>query len=239
MWTAADAVYRIPGAKRWAASQPSPKAGDTHARLDAELLFLGAFRSVGHVVLFGLSETAMTELATLHHEANVARPGPLAPHTRYYWRVVAQMPDGTERPGRTFRFTTGSRKACVARPLDGNNLQHKPTPPSCLAALGACCGPAASGTHGGNVKGLGDQCMGHMKRHNASLSDPEAGCDLQDEQRFCDPCDIGLPFCDPTCRGMAMRDGVVPKGPGCCWPAAQDKPPCCKDDPIPPNCCVK
>ena len=238
VWTAADAVYRIPGAKHWAASQPSPKADDGHARLDAELLFLGAFRAVGHVVFFGTSETTMTELATLRGEANVARPGMLVPQTSYYWRVVAQMADGTERAGRIWSFKTGTRKTCVARPL-ANGLQHKPTPPSCLAALDACCGPAASGTHGGNVKGLGNECMSHMSRHNASLADPEAGCDLHDEQRFCDPCNSGFPFCDPTCQGMAMRDGVVPQGPGCCWPTAQNKPSCCKDDPVPPNCCVK
>ena len=40
-WSPADKSYLIPGAKRWAASQPSPKAHDAHARLDAELLFLG------------------------------------------------------------------------------------------------------------------------------------------------------------------------------------------------------
>lgn len=66
VWTADTLVYRIPGAKRWAPSQPSPRAGDTYARVDAELLFLGAYRARGHVVFFGDTVDAMTELATLH-----------------------------------------------------------------------------------------------------------------------------------------------------------------------------
>ena len=65
-WSPTETVYRIPGAKRWAPSQPSPKHDDHHARLDAELLFLGAYRARGHVVFFGSAVGELTELATLH-----------------------------------------------------------------------------------------------------------------------------------------------------------------------------
>jgi hypothetical protein len=64
-WSPTETVYRIPGAKRWAPSQPSPKHDDHHARLDAELLFLGAYRARGHVVFFGSAAGELTELATL------------------------------------------------------------------------------------------------------------------------------------------------------------------------------
>ena len=221
-WSPADKSYLIPGAKRWAASQPSPKADDAHARLDAELLFLGnpheripeisglprcsdrlenirartgAYRAIGHVVLFG-KEGGLRELATLHGDENIARPGPLQPHSRYAWRVVAQMADGTQRAGPTWSFTTGNRKTCVVKGPDRLEGRSDPTPPSCAAALIKCCGPGSG--HGnnkgqGSVQGQGDKCMSHMKRHNSTLTDPEAGCSLLDEQRFCDPCGRGFP----------------------------------------------
>lgn len=178
-------------------------------------------------------------------EENIARPGPLEPNRRYFWRVVAQMTDGSHRNGPTWTFATTTRRVCVAKStallsprelsLEDASGAH-PTQASCLAALDACCGPHAQ-THGGNVKGMGLTCMKHMKRHNASLVDPEAGCTLMDEERFCDPCGVGVPFCDPSCQGMQQRNGVAPLPPGCCRPGAPN-PACCKQDPIPLNCCV-
>ena len=79
------------------------------------------------------------------------------------------------------------------------------------AALSACCGQGAVGKHGGNVHRQGEVCMSHMRRHNASLVDLEVGCDLHDEQRFCDPCGVGAPFCDPSCNGLPQRGGLVPE----------------------------
>ena len=73
-WSPTETVYRIPGAKRWAPSQPSPKHDDHHARLDAELLFLGAYRARGHVVFFGSAAGELTELATLHGASVVSVP---------------------------------------------------------------------------------------------------------------------------------------------------------------------
>ena len=63
VWTGSDKLYRVPGAKRWTGSQPSPRADDRHARLDAELLFLPAFRAVGQAVL----EPAILLTLSLHH----------------------------------------------------------------------------------------------------------------------------------------------------------------------------
>ena len=212
-WSAVDKTYLIPGAKRWAASQPSPKANDIHARLDAELLFLGAYRAIGHVVLFGKTG-ALRELATLHGEENIARPGPLEPHSDYAWRVVAQMADGTQRAGPTWSFTTGSRKVCVSKEAQPFVELSVPTLPSCTAALNKCCGPGSGhGDHGGDVHGQGDKCMSHVHRHNSTLSDPEAGCSLRDEQQFCDPCGRGFPFCDLTCNGMPERVGPASDTP--------------------------
>ena len=235
VWAASDTVYRIPGAKRWGPSQPSPKADDAFARVDAELLFLGAFRARGHVVFFGNTTDDMVELVTLHGEQNIARPGPLAPKRRYFWRVVAQMMDDSQRIGPTWTFTTEARRSCVAKPSAGS-LAQAPTRPSCLSALDTCCG-LHSQSDGGNVKGMGSVCMKHMARHNDSLADPETGCTLVDEEKFCDPCGIGVPFCDPSCQGMRQRNGIAPLPPGCCRPGAPN-PACCKIDPIPLDCCV-
>ena len=198
----------------------------------------GAYRAIGHVVLFG-KEGGLRELATLHGDENIARPGPLQPHSRYAWRVVAQMADGTQRAGPTWSFTTGNRKTCVVKGPDLVEGQSDPTPPSCAAALIKCCGPGSG--HGnnkgqGSVQGQGDKCMSHMKRHNSTLTDPEAGCSLLDEQRFCDPCGRGFPFCDPSCNGMPQRAGAAPELPGCCQ--NRGGPKCCGESPIPPSCCT-
>ena len=125
----------------------------------------GAYRAIGHVVLFG-KEGGLRELATLHGDENIARPGPLQPHSRYAWRVVAQMADGTQRAGPTWSFTTGSRKTCVVKGPDLVEGQSDPTPPSCAAALIKCCGPGSG--HGnnkgqGSVQGQGDKCMSHIQ----------------------------------------------------------------------------
>lgn len=186
----------------------------------------------------------MRELATLHGEENIARPGPLQPHTRYSWRVVAVMADATTRAGPTWTFTTGNCTTCSScthprRPTAGSSQTKttpRPTPPSCAAALDACCGGGAVHKHGGDVRGLGEQCMSHMRRHNASLVDPEAGCELVDEQKFCDPCHVGVPFCDPSCNGMPQRGNVAPPLPGCC--RSLPNPDCCQRQPIPPTCCA-
>ena len=164
VWTPTDRVYWIPGAKRWAASQPSPMAGDVFARTDSELLFLGAFRATAHLILFDIDAGEMKELATLHGDANVVRPGALAPHTAYQWRVVAIMADGSTRAGPTWRFTTEACQSCSScggheldtrEPSPSQQLArppHKPTPPSCRAALDACCGKGAVSKHGGDVQ---------------------------------------------------------------------------------------
>ena len=144
--------------------------------------------------------------------------------------------------GQVWSFTTGNRRSCTGRNSSTAAApppaHSKPTPASCSKALDECCGPAAAaaGKRGGNVKGLGDLCVKHMRRHNASLADPESGCGLLDEQRYCDPCGRGFPFCDPTCQGLTERNGVPPLLPGCCWPGAPN-PPCCAVSPIPPDCC--
>ena len=119
-------------------------------------------------------------------EENIAKPGALVAQRRYFWRVVAQMPDGSERAGPLWSFTASTRPTCVGLPAAAMTAamavgdSHAsppaaPTPASCLAALESCCGAQGEHKHGGDVKGLGDLCMSHMRRHNATLTDPEAG----------------------------------------------------------------
>ena len=187
--------------------------------------------------MFGRNASSLKELVTLHGHSNVARPGQLAAHTNYAWQVIAVMTDGSTRAGPVWTFSTSACKSCSSCVDVTTPWTLRPTPPSCLAALNKCCGNNSAGTHGGNVQGKGDLCMHHMSRHNSSLVDPEAGCSLQDEQRFCDPCGVGFPFCDISCNGLSQRSGVAPQLPGCCRPGAAN-PRCCQQSPVPPNCCV-
>jgi len=113
-WALADANHWIPGAKdRRGASQPSPRDGGATVATDADLIFLGAFRAVGHTVLVAEGAGArFVPLATLAGEDNVAHPGTLKAGATYSWRVDARMADGSTRTGPTWTFTAGSHVAC-------------------------------------------------------------------------------------------------------------------------------
>jgi hypothetical protein len=105
-----DTRHWIPGAmERTGASQPSPRDGAV-AALDADLIFLPAFRAVGHRVTVGDRPTTI-----LKGEDNIAHPADTAnllPHTTYTWRVDAIMADGVIMKGQTWSFTTSAVISC-------------------------------------------------------------------------------------------------------------------------------
>ena len=116
VWAADDAIAWIPGAKdRTGTSQPSPRDGGVDVATDADLIFLGAYRSTQHVVYVseagGSSGTPFTVLKTLSGEDNVAHPK-LKAKTKYSWRVDAKLADGSTLTGPVWSFTTGDRVSC-------------------------------------------------------------------------------------------------------------------------------
>jgi hypothetical protein len=74
-------VYWIPGAFEPKAATPIPKDEGSAVARDADLIFLPAYRAVGHAVLLGSAakgEAGLQLVAQLHGDANVARlNGPL------------------------------------------------------------------------------------------------------------------------------------------------------------------
>lgn len=177
-YTGHEEVYWIPGALGKRASQPSPRHGATRAPVDAELLFLPAFRAVEHRVFFSAGSKKAKLLATLTAPANVARPGPLAAHGAFSWRVDAVFSDGTVREGETWSFATSGDAAC------GASLGASDT---CAAAMMACCG---------DVAGQDSKCLNHIARHHKKDLAP-AGCTQADEAAFCS-----------TCGGLPLRNNV-------------------------------
>eukprot|EP00117_Sycon_ciliatum_P007827 scpid23164/ scgid10782/ len=105
--------YWIPGRQLWQASMPIPQHGTMVAKLDTDLIFLGALNSNEHSVYFGKSATDLEKVAELSGNDNVAAIGKfhLQPFTAYYWRVDAVV-DNALVTGRTWNFTTGARRSC-------------------------------------------------------------------------------------------------------------------------------
>ena len=110
------AQFWIPGAMAALASTPVPKDGGAAVKLDAQLMFLQAYRATAHTVLLGLADGSALELvATLPSGANVAvLPRALLPSRQYSWRVDATMANGAVRTGDVWRFATGTQLSCAA-----------------------------------------------------------------------------------------------------------------------------
>ena len=86
---------------------------------NVDLIFLGARRAVGHVVLFGEARESLQQIATLSGDENVAHlpQGALAiAGKEFFWRVDALLVDGTKLAGEVWTFTTdtGGRMLCSA-----------------------------------------------------------------------------------------------------------------------------
>lgn len=180
-YTGKDTVYWIAGAMGKLASQPSPRHEASSAAIDAELLFLPAFRAVKHKIYFG-EGTSVSLLQKLSGEENIGKPGALRRNTKYSWRVDAVFADGVIRKGEIWSFSTSATKACgtSASLLTGSD--------ACQAALDDCCV---------DFKGGEDKCVHHTARHNSSLI--SAGCTWQQSAAYCS-----------TCGGLATRGHGYP-----------------------------
>lgn len=107
-----DSRYWIPGRLIDIASMPVPKDRGIKVPLNADLMFLEAYESTKHRVLFGSSPDALKPIALLEDlESNIITPPSLQPNTKYYWRVDAH--DSTKqhswRIGKVWHFSTASK----------------------------------------------------------------------------------------------------------------------------------
>ncbi|MBT3201945.1 MAG: hypothetical protein HN350_18750 [Phycisphaerales bacterium] len=101
--------YWIPGRQCKQASTPIPCDGSITARPDADLMFLGAYRAVKHVIYFGASPDNLTRKATLSG-SNIFSPGALKSGGEYYWRVDAVRPGGKVVTGAVWRFQVADKR---------------------------------------------------------------------------------------------------------------------------------
>ena len=95
--------YWIPGRRQRQAATPVPKNGGKAVKLDADLMWLEAYKTDRHQVWFGTDPRRLQPLGTFTQ--NIANPGSLASNTVYYWRVDAIQPDGVTT-GNVWAFDT-------------------------------------------------------------------------------------------------------------------------------------
>lgn len=93
--------YWIPGRMQPLASTPIPPNGTETAQIDADLMWLPAYKSINNKIYFGTSENNLELVSTQNN--NIYEPGELDPSQRYYWRVDCLTDDGWQE-GETWSF---------------------------------------------------------------------------------------------------------------------------------------
>ena len=106
-----DLNYWIPGCRAEKASRPIPPDGNNTIRVDADLMWLQAYRSKSNHVYFGESRQRIKEADKSDKEYqgvqknNIYTPKGLKSNKVYYWRIDAEV-DGELRKGDIWSFTT-------------------------------------------------------------------------------------------------------------------------------------
>ena len=121
--------YWIPGHIEWRASMPIPPDGSSNVQPDADLMFLGGSGSGGrHRVMAGLNPSALTEVAILNGDENIATPpvGLLGPLAIVHWRIDMQ-PDGDT----SLEWLEGPVWSFTVAPLPPPPSPPFPPPPPC------------------------------------------------------------------------------------------------------------
>ena len=128
--------YWIPGRLEWIASTPIPPHGTIDARVDADLMFLGAHGALEHRVYAGGAENSLALVATLEGDANVVTPPQqLMYHgASVHWRVDSRHEDGGEwRTGAAWHFNIVNLPPPSAPPAAPP--PPSPPPPPCMPTL--------------------------------------------------------------------------------------------------------
>ena len=109
---------------------PVPPDGATNVQPDADLMFLGGSGAAGrHRVLVGASADALSEVATLDGDANIATPpaGLMGALATVYWRVDMQPGGDTSLP-----WLAGPVWSFRVQPLSPPPSPPAPPPPPCV-----------------------------------------------------------------------------------------------------------
>ncbi|MBK3519517.1 T9SS type A sorting domain-containing protein [Carboxylicivirga marina] len=93
--------YWIAGRMQPLASTPIPPNGTETAQVDADLMWLPAYKSTNNKVYLGTSESNLELVATQSN--NIYEPGDLDPSQTYYWRVDCLTDNGWQT-GHTWSF---------------------------------------------------------------------------------------------------------------------------------------
>ncbi|VGO16371.1 hypothetical protein PDESU_04962 [Pontiella desulfatans] len=100
--------YWIPGRRQGVATTPVPQDGAENVPLDADLMFLEAYKCTRHRVMFGTRSSNLKQIAAFKDlSSNVATPQKLEKNTQYFWRVDALDSSGRMIEGPVWQFTTG------------------------------------------------------------------------------------------------------------------------------------
>ncbi|WDE96513.1 right-handed parallel beta-helix repeat-containing protein [Lentisphaera profundi] len=99
-----DKEYWIPGRKGEQSSMPVPVNKAVAVPLDAELMFLGAYKAEKHYIYFGESADSLALSAEIV-SGNIFQPGKLEAGKQYFWRVDGYR-DGQFSTGEIWSFTT-------------------------------------------------------------------------------------------------------------------------------------
>jgi hypothetical protein len=102
-----DENYWIPGFQDKVASQPVPPNGSSTVKQDADLMWLGAYRSDNFDVYFGTQPDSLEKMASQAN--NIFDPGVLKPAKTYYWRIDSKTP-GELSKGPVWSFTVAQEK---------------------------------------------------------------------------------------------------------------------------------
>jgi hypothetical protein len=99
--------YWIPGRQERVATTPVPKNGGVNVPLDADLMFLEAYKSTKHRIMFGAASDSLKQVAVMKDlSTNIVKPPELMADTTYYWRVDAIDQSGAVRTGPIWHFKT-------------------------------------------------------------------------------------------------------------------------------------
>lgn len=102
--------YWIPGRKLAKASTPIPKNKGTFVKLDADLMWLDAYKAISHDVYLGTAADKLVHQA--NQSNNIFSPDNLLKNQTYYWRVDANTPSGTIT-GDVWSFSTDDPASIV------------------------------------------------------------------------------------------------------------------------------
>jgi hypothetical protein len=97
-----DENYWIPGFQGTTASVPVPPHGSETVKADADLMWLGAYRSDRFDVYLGTGPESLELKSTQSN--NIFDPGQLEPGKTYHWRVDSRTPEGMAE-GNVWQFT--------------------------------------------------------------------------------------------------------------------------------------